>query len=256
MRGVTGGSDIFSEVSGFRISGGMTWLTFCQTPWGQTVTTHLKNKPLALSQTNTPENVKDNQTMARRWVPIRAGGLWLRAAARLTAPRSWLSEWQGCHGDQGAAAWGRTPAAEDLPMWRFLCVEVKGKGLLCAAVRNPIRCSLVVMIRWPHESLRRVIRRSEDEGRVVSGHDVWLTISSLLNDAARSDIIYSRFQVQTNYSRIELGTLVPPTIISTPSLCAASLLHHTLCTPSAACTLQWGCSSSTEPCTLGWFTPF
>lgn len=47
---------------------------------------------------------------------IRAGGLWLRGAARLIATRCWRSEWQGCHGDRGVSAWGRRPAAEDLPV--------------------------------------------------------------------------------------------------------------------------------------------
>lgn len=96
----------------------------------------LEKHPLALSQTNTPENVKDNQATARRWFLFRAGRLWLRAAARLTLPRCWPSDWQGCHGDQGTSAWGRRPAAEDLPTWRFLCIRVNEKSFPCAALSN------------------------------------------------------------------------------------------------------------------------
>ncbi len=99
----------------------------------------LEKQPPALSQTNTPVNVTWTTGRCWQWLPFRAGGPWLRAAARPTPTRCWLSEWWGCHGDQGASAWGRRPAAEDLPMKRFLCIWVNGKAFLCAVMSN---------IRW------------------------------------------------------------------------------------------------------------
>lgn len=70
-------------------------------------------------------NVKDHRTMAGRRGQFRAGVEWQKGAARPTRPRCCPFEWQGCHGDQDASAWGRRPVAEDLPGWRFLGVWVK-----------------------------------------------------------------------------------------------------------------------------------
>lgn len=82
----------------------------------------LKTPPFSLTDKQTcPRMWRTTERRGRRWgmggqwFPIRAGGLWLRAAARPAQTRRWPSEWRGCHGDRGASAWGRRPAAGDLP---------------------------------------------------------------------------------------------------------------------------------------------
>lgn len=75
-------------------------------------------------------------------LPVRAAGLWLRAAAPLSrTPRS-PSEWRGYHGDQGALAESRRPAAGDLVGRRFLCISVKEKKLLCRGGQKQICCKV------------------------------------------------------------------------------------------------------------------
>lgn len=123
-------SAIRSEASACQALRGDDVIDILPNKWNG-VTRRLKNTRLLFHRQTRQRMWRTIERRGRwwQWFPIRAGGLWLRAAARLTPARCWPPEWQGCHGDQGASAWGRRPAAEGLPMWRFLCIWVNGKSL-------------------------------------------------------------------------------------------------------------------------------
>lgn len=110
------GFDICSEVWGFQTNRVHCDWHFSKTGGTDTVT---RWHPLTTENSSEREGQLNDRTKmavipALRW--IRAGGLWLRAAVRLTPTRHWPFEWRGFHGGQGVSAWGRMPTSEDLPM--------------------------------------------------------------------------------------------------------------------------------------------